>query len=84
MLTGDNQTTAKAIADETGIANYQAEFLPEHKAEFIKRLQSEGKIVGMVGDGINDTTALAMADVSIAMGSGSDIAWRLQILFSSV
>jgi len=77
MLTGDNQTTAKAIADETGIANYQAEFLPEHKAEFIKRLQSEGKIVGMVGDGINDTTALAMADVSIAMGSGSDIAMEV-------
>jgi Cu2+-exporting ATPase len=74
MLTGDNEATAKAIAAETGIKHYKAEVLPQHKADFIKELQQQGKTVAMVGDGINDSTALATADVSIAMGKGSDIA----------
>jgi len=74
MLTGDNETTAKAIAAKAGISHYKAEVLPHQKAEFIKELQSAGKIVAMVGDGINDSAALAQADVSIAMGKGSDIA----------
>ncbi|WP_114790397.1 heavy metal translocating P-type ATPase [Niabella yanshanensis] len=74
MLTGDNETTAKAIAQQTGIQHYKAEVLPQHKADFIKELQQQGKTVAMVGDGINDSTALATADVSIAMGKGSDIA----------
>lgn len=74
MLTGDNEATAKAIAEQTGIKHYKAEVLPQHKADFVKELQEQGKIVAMVGDGINDSTALATADVSIAMGKGSDIA----------
>lgn len=74
ILTGDNQATAKAIAEQTGIKHYKAEVLPQQKADFIKELQQQGKVVAMVGDGINDSTALATADVSIAMGKGSDIA----------
>ncbi|MDR1504109.1 MAG: heavy metal translocating P-type ATPase [Prevotella sp.] len=74
MLTGDNDSTAKEIAARTGIKHYKAEVLPQQKAEFVKQLQAEGKIVAMVGDGINDSTALAQADLSIAMGKGSDIA----------
>ncbi|SFL27986.1 heavy metal translocating P-type ATPase [Proteiniphilum acetatigenes] len=74
MLTGDNEATAKAIAQQTGIHHYKAEVLPQHKADFIKELQQQGKTVAMVGDGINDSTALATSDVSIAMGKGSDIA----------
>jgi Cu2+-exporting ATPase len=74
MLTGDNQQTAKAVAQQTGLLHYKAEVLPSDKADFIKKLQDEGKIVAMVGDGINDSQALAQADVSIAMGKGSDIA----------
>src|SRR5690606_19730339 len=74
MLTGDNEATAKAIARQTGIQHFKAEVLPQQKAEFVQKLQNQGKIVAMVGDGINDSTALASADVSIAMGKGSDIA----------
>jgi len=74
MLTGDNQQTAKAIAAKTGIDHYKAEVLPADKSAFIKELQAQGKIVAMVGDGINDSNALTQADVSIAMGKGSDIA----------
>lgn len=74
MLTGDNEATARVVAEKTGIEHYKAEMLPEHKADFVKQLQENGKIVAMVGDGINDSTALAQADISIAMGKGSDIA----------
>ncbi len=74
MLTGDNPQTAAAVARETGIRHVQAGLLPSGKADFIKQLQQEGKTVAMVGDGINDSQALAQADVSIAMGKGTDIA----------
>lgn len=74
MLTGDNYFTAKAIAEKVGISDFIAEVMPQDKADFVTKLQKEGKIVAMVGDGINDSTALATADVSIAMGKGSDIA----------
>ena len=74
MLTGDNNHTAAAVAAQACINHYKAEVLPNHKADFVKELQQQGKVVAMVGDGINDSTALATADVSIAMGKGSDIA----------
>jgi Cu2+-exporting ATPase len=74
MVTGDNEKTAAAVSKKVGIKNFRAETLPAEKAEFIKQLQSEGKKVAMVGDGINDSHALAQSDVSIAMGKGTDIA----------
>jgi Cu2+-exporting ATPase len=74
MLTGDNAQTAAAIAKEAGIDHFKADTMPSDKADFVKKLQAEGKIVAMIGDGINDSQALAQADVSIAMGKGSDIA----------
>ncbi len=74
MLTGDNYQTAKIVAQQIGIQHFKAEMMPSDKASFIKELQAAGKVVAMVGDGINDSHALAQADVSIAMGKGSDIA----------
>ena len=74
MLTGDNERTAQAVSAQAGIQHYKAEVLPAQKADFIKELQRSGKVVAMVGDGINDSNALAQADISIAMGKGSDIA----------
>ena len=74
MLTGDNRATAEAVASQVGIQYYKASVLPQGKAEFIKRMQQDGHCVAMVGDGINDSAALAQADIGIAMGRGSDIA----------
>jgi Cu2+-exporting ATPase len=87
MLTGDNEQSAKITAKKAGIDNFMAEALPQDKDDYIKLLQEKGKIVAMAGDGINDSQAMARADVSIAMGKGSDIAMdvaRMTIISSDL
>lgn len=77
MLTGDNKSTANSVARKVGVSNFEGGMLPSDKGEYIKNLQGNDKVVAMIGDGINDSQALAQADVSIAMGKGSDIAMEI-------
>lgn len=77
MLTGDSKSAAEAVARKTGVDKFEAELLPQDKGSYVQKLQTEGSVVGMIGDGINDSEALAQADVGIAMGKGTDIAMEV-------